>query len=308
MEEVWKSIPGFEGYSASSDGRIRNKRGKVLRPARRADGYLNVSLTKEKKAASQFVHKLVAMAFLPNPEGHPEVHHKNGVRDDSRVDNLEWMSKANNRAQRQLRPNKEMNGNRNVVWQCDKETGEKLRMFHSLLDAAKAFGGSWSGAICNVVKGRNLTAYGYKWVLEGHREIENEIWKTLNADFVGGETNNMISSEGRIKNRFGIVREGYDHTSGYRRVCIGQKDYLVHRLVAQTFLPNFFGREVINHRDGNKKNNRLYNLEWSTPGQNTQHAHDTGLISTRRATTVFALTELNDTLRYNGYSKFSLII
>ncbi len=94
MEEVWKVIPGFEGYSASSEGRIRNdKTGNVLKANKKEDGYVHIKLTSRKKSMSKLVHQVVAMAFLPNPEAHPEINHKNSIRSDNRVENLEWISK-----------------------------------------------------------------------------------------------------------------------------------------------------------------------------------------------------------------------
>ena len=70
---------------------------------------------------------------------------------------------------------------------------------------------------------------------------------------------------------------------GYNRVCLtrrdgGKQSYLVHRLVAQTFIPNPMGLPQVNHKDGNKDNNCVSNLEWVTGKQNVQHSVDTGLV------------------------------
>ena len=279
MSEVtWRPIPGFESYSASSDGQIRNKSGKVLKPARKEDGYMQLTLTINQFSVCKFVHNVVALAFLENPDCLPEIDHKNRIRDDNRVDNLEWVSKAENRARRLLKSKNELKGDRTAVWKCDKETGDKIELYRSLRDAADAIGVKWCGSICNVIKGRRTTAHGFKWILEGHRDIADEIWKPLSPELVNGETGNFISSEGRVKNKFGTVREGYIHTSGYKRVCIGNKDFMVHRLVAQMFLPNFFGHELVNHKDGNKLNPRMYNLQWISPSGNILHALSTGLV------------------------------
>ena len=297
MSEVtWRPIPGFECYSASSDGQIRNKSGRVLKVRKDEGGYLQVKLSLDKKQINKLVHHLIAAAFLSNEEGHPEINHINRVRNDNRVENLEWISKAGNRSHRVLRPTEDLKGNRTTVWKCDVNTGEKLEMFRSLTDAAKAVNAKTSSGICDVIKqcsrsGRSVrkSAHGFKWILETHQEIQNEIWKLLSPDLVKGETGHFISSEGRFKNKAGNIREGYNHTSGYKRICIGKNDYCVHRLVAQTFLPNFFGYAVVNHKNGNKKDPRLYNLEWVSPGQNVRHAHDTGLIANKKPVRQYTL-------------------
>jgi hypothetical protein len=64
---------------------------------------------------------------------------------------------------------------------------------------------------------------------------------------------------------------------GYLVVKINNIQQRVHRLVAQTFLPNPENKSQVNHKDGNKKNNHLDNLEWCTPGENIKHARSTGL-------------------------------
>lgn len=61
--------------------------------------------------------------------------------------------------------------------------------------------------------------------------------------------------------------------NGYLRVTIKQKKYLVHRLVAETYLDNFDSKTEVNHKDKNRKNNVVSNLEWVTPQENIEHSH-----------------------------------
>lgn len=95
----YKDIEGYEGlYAITVDGRVWSyKTKKFLSPAVNGGGYLRVSLVKDKKQKSYFAHRLVAAAFIPNPLGLPQVNHINEIKDDNRVENLEWCdSKYNN--------------------------------------------------------------------------------------------------------------------------------------------------------------------------------------------------------------------
>lgn len=64
---------------------------------------------------------------------------------------------------------------------------------------------------------------------------------------------------------------------GYRAVCLRKTTFMVHRLVAQAFIPNPENKPVVNHIDGNKLNNHVSNLEWATVAENNRHARETGL-------------------------------
>lgn len=89
--------------------------------------------------------------------------------------------------------------------------------------------------------------------------------------------NYLVTVDGRVFSlhtmRFLTLME----KNGYIYVKLGSKSYRVHRLVAQTYLPNPENKPQVNHMDGNKYNNMLCNLEWATQSENIKHACDTGL-------------------------------
>ena len=108
MQEVWKDVVGYEGlYQVSNLGRVksfdrairegRNRiPGKMMFPHQDRKGYLNVNLSREGKIFHAKVHRLVAQAFLPNPENLPEVNHINFEKDNNFVKNLEWVTSKTN--------------------------------------------------------------------------------------------------------------------------------------------------------------------------------------------------------------------
>ena len=107
--EVWRDIEGFEGkYQVSNMGRVKSltrkvwnytKPGRILKPGMKENGYLHVSLRNgDKSEKHAHVHRLVANAFIPNPNNLPEVNHKNLNKEDNRVENLEWCTSRYNKA------------------------------------------------------------------------------------------------------------------------------------------------------------------------------------------------------------------
>eukprot|EP00435_Cladocopium_sp_Y103_P028122 s1550_g7.t1 len=91
----------------------------------------------------------------------------------------------------------------------------------------------------------------------------------------------QVSNYGRCRNLRGMVTVGSQKPTGYHMVGIEGKSFLVHRLVKFAFdgPPETGFAWQVNHLDGNKSNNRLENLQYATPSQNSQHAHDNGLVS-----------------------------
>ncbi len=90
-----------------------------------------------------------------------------------------------------------------------------------------------------------------------------------------------IREDGEVRSRFGRVVKQQHGASGYARVELWEngngRKYLVHRLLAQSFIPNPDGKPQVNHIDGNKTNNDLVNLEWVTQSENQIHAYRAGL-------------------------------
>ena len=98
MAEVWKKVPveGFERYSISSIGQVRNdKTGRILKQNIREEGYCYIQLSGENKKHFR-VHRLVALAFIPNPNEYPYVNHIDGDKENNCIENLEWCTQLHN--------------------------------------------------------------------------------------------------------------------------------------------------------------------------------------------------------------------
>ena len=97
MQEIWKPIKGYVGlYEVSNLGNVRNAKGRMLNPFPIHQGYLVVDLCHDWKKTHNRLNRIVAEAFIPNPENKTEVNHKNGNKTDNRAENLEWTSKSEN--------------------------------------------------------------------------------------------------------------------------------------------------------------------------------------------------------------------
>lgn len=113
------------------------------------------------------------------------------------------------------------------------------------------------------------------FVMEDNQVLNIEKWKQIpNLPY-------EISSLGKIRNLQGKVLKTYIQNSGYEQIKINYQGLhihkSIHRLVAETFIPNPLNKEYVNHIDGNKLNNTVDNLEWCTNSENILHARKTGL-------------------------------
>ena len=106
MQEEWKDVPGYSGYyRVSNFGDIvsynachgdRRKNAKLIKGHKTQSGYIQVRLSNNYKVKSFLVHRLVAQAFIPNSGNKPFINHKDGVKDNNHIDNLEWVTQSEN--------------------------------------------------------------------------------------------------------------------------------------------------------------------------------------------------------------------
>lgn len=162
--EQWRSIKEFDNYLVSNKGRIMNgKTGRILRPADNGYGYEQVILCKDGKKMHKHVHRLVAQAFIDNPNDLETVNHIDENKHNNCVENLEWMSNGDNNRYSKSKP----------VEQYDLESGELLATYPSTRAVERLMGFNQS-AISKACNGQYKQMYGYIWKYQDNNVFIDE--------------------------------------------------------------------------------------------------------------------------------------
>lgn len=156
QNEVWRDIESYEDvYEVSNLGNVRRKyTNKQLSYNTHKTGYLNVHLSNRKNKRRVNIHRLVAEAFIPNPENKPQVNHIDEDKTNNRVDNLEWVTAKEN-ANHGTR-NKRAGQNKSIKIKC-LETGV---IYGSLIECTKKLNVD-NGDLSKVIHGKRKSAGGY---------------------------------------------------------------------------------------------------------------------------------------------------
>ena len=165
MKEIWEDVKRYEGlYQISSFGRVKSfkrKNSRILKPFFNKDGYLNVELrdstSNKRKIIS--IHRLVALAFIPNPLNKPQVNHIDEIKTNNNILNLEWVTQKENmnHGTRIERVTKKLSI---PVTGVNVETGEVVE-FPSVKEAGR--NGFTSTNILGVLNGNAKYHKGYEW-------------------------------------------------------------------------------------------------------------------------------------------------
>ena len=164
MTEEWKDIPRFDGFQVSNNGRVRNKRGKILKGSINNNGYQMVHLRTKDKNKLCTVHRLVAEAFIPNPDNLPQINHKDESKVNNAASNLEWCTSSYN-VNYGTRNKRVTKAKRNNTYNTKAVRCIELRKtYPSTREAERQIGIDCSqiSAVCNHKKNYK-TAGGYHW-------------------------------------------------------------------------------------------------------------------------------------------------
>lgn len=178
IKEVFTDIHNFEGmYQVSNLGRVRScdriicngrfEKGKIMKPCKTKKGYLRVYLCKDGKQYTYSIHRLVALAFIPNPDNKPCIDHINGIKEDNNVKNLRWCTNREN-------VHFSMDNNTRHIFTPDESkcsrkvakldmNGIEIEVYPSLSEAARKNGIKSFTKISSVCNGQRKSAGGFKW-------------------------------------------------------------------------------------------------------------------------------------------------
>ena len=183
MEENWKPITGYENkYEISNFGRVKsyaqaNRQGRTTYGHLDKKGYRTVFLYDKPQHGTWFkVHRLVATAFLENPNNYPEVNHKDENKSNNYIDNLEWCTNLYNsrygtKNQRAAEKNRCCETTSKKVYSIDKNNN--IEYFDSIGEAERLTGNSHSN-IVRALKGRTKKCGGRKWFYNNSQITNND--------------------------------------------------------------------------------------------------------------------------------------
>lgn len=181
MEEIWKDIKGYEGlYQVSNLGRVKSLKRKVYAGRNRlrwqyerimsnnksnGNGYLIVSLNKESKDKNKYIHRLVAEAFIPNPNNYLYVNHKDENRKNNKVDNLEWCTALYNNIYQNAHIRRGLKNRNNRlskrIYQLD-DDNNIIKEYPSISEASRQLNLTMQ-SLSGCLNGKTKHSGGYKW-------------------------------------------------------------------------------------------------------------------------------------------------
>lgn len=274
QKEEWRFIKDYPKYEVSNLGRIRRNGTTIFTGSKDIAGYIRICLTNNEKNRKFNVHRLVAEAFIPNPENKPQVNHL-GAKDDNRVCMLEWATAQENSLHGAKKNIMHKNNKVISIEKIDKDTNKIIKIYSSVVDIEKD--GYTYDKVMLCTKGINHTHLGFKWRNKNeinknnNKILEGEIWKSLKDSIyeeINKFTNYEVSNYGRVKGFKGKLLKP-NKTTGIYIVQLTDKSQVkymrVHRLVLMGFnivKPEASMNEV-DHINSINTDNRLENLRWA---------------------------------------------
>ena len=267
-------------WMVSNYGRLRRLHGGLTHGSLHNSGYRRVRILGE----GFYVHRVVLLTFRGPPPSSSawQVHHRDGDPSNNRVENLTYVTNAQN-TKISYANNPQRGSASPAISQpvfCKNVRTSKIVLCPSVVAAATELGVSGWKVARSCRKGTRIRDYELEFAPPTAPEIlEGEQWRPMVNPVTGLDVpGRQVSSHGRLKSAKGLITTGHRSKSGYVRAkiygpsaqCVG-----IHRLVARAFLgpPPSPQRNEVNHKDLDRGNNRVENLEYVTTAENQQHYH-----------------------------------
>lgn len=270
-KEIWKPLPDEKLknlYEISNLGNYRKTETQQIMKPYKAGKYMMASFGLKGKYTRYLVHRLVAVAFVEDPDDDPKkdtVNHIDGNKMNNNASNLEWCTLSQNSVHARQILNQRKSTKKVIRIDKDGNTTE-----YASITEASIITGIRRQSITDHIRGRKtIPNYDWKYADEKYNKPNVDL-DTMDkiADFAGY----FINKEGSI---YGVNKSQFltfNMSDGYPKVLLyknGQPHcFYVHILVAKTYIPNPKNKLVVNHIDHNKTNCHVSNLEWVSHSEN----------------------------------------
>jgi hypothetical protein len=265
MEELWHQIYDLN-YEISNFGNIRNLIYKNLLKFKISNGYRTIYIQNRYFS----IHRLVALYFVENPQSNNIVNHVDGDKTNNHFTNLEWTTQQKN--VKHSVKNGLISCFEREVWQYSLD-GTLLQKYKSVTEAAFIMGCSRRliDLVCKKSP-KNKTAKGYIWKYP----FNPETCDLSNAIDINGFEFYKITIDGdvyskRTRRKLKLSKNANGYLYVQFSINNKKKNFYIHQLVAKTFIENPEEKRFVNHKDFNKQNNHISNLEWCSHSENIKH-------------------------------------
>lgn len=268
----WKIIEGFDNYKISNYGDIFSIISNRLLVNQISDGgYEAISLCKNDERPYFYVHRLVFQNFVGEIPKDKVVDHENRIRNDNHVKNLRLLTYSENSENSTRKPHKV-----HEIYQYTLNN-EFIKKWESAEDIEYLLGFN-RGVICACAFGKTKSSNGFIWKYPEHVRVTNlSGFKTISTNDKSIYSRYKINKDGVVINKNNFILSPGKH-GDYKFVSLKSDSgeyysYLVHRLVAITYLHNDNPKHnIVNHLDENKSNCNINNLQWTTSADNTKYS------------------------------------